>query len=90
MQNLIKVLPVLPWPLAICFTKPLNQQKKCVNKYSSFAWQPCQVSLVCVEGAEQSVAEATGYVLHVLCSCPLAISQFFGKCNREICIKELF
>lgn len=89
MQNLIKV-PVLSWPFAICFTKPLNQQKKNpVNKYNSFALQPCQVSLVCVEGAEQLVAEANG-LLPVLCSFQMAISQCFGKCNRKICIKEQF
>lgn len=43
--NLIKV-PVLSWPFSVCFTKPLNQQKKCLNKYSSFALQSCQVNLV--------------------------------------------
>lgn len=89
MQNLIKV-PALSWPFTICFTKPLNQQKKkTVNKYNSFALQPCQVSLVFVEGVEQLVTEANG-LLHALCSCHLAISQFFGKCNREICIQQLF
>lgn len=27
MQNLVEV-PVLSWPFAICFTRPLNQQEK--------------------------------------------------------------